>query len=210
MAEATPDGPSSARPEGDTALSAHMARNVQAVAEMHLQAERDLNAHQRAIEAFTARLGRPSSLYLIVGVVLFWILANTLGLLIGRRPPDPPPFFWLQGAIGLAALLTTTMVLITQNRLGKLSERRMHLDLQVNLLTEQKTAKLIELLEELRRDLPNVRDRRDSEAEIMQRSAEPLKVIAALEEQTVEAAREAIDADRVPEDSGGHEAGREA
>ena len=91
-----------------------------------------------------------------------------------------------------AALLMTTVVLITQNRQAKLSERHMHLDLQVNLLTEQKTAKLIELLEELRRDLPNVRDRRDAEAEVMQRAAEPLRVIAALEEQTVEAAREAI------------------
>src|SRR5271163_2420297 len=78
--------------------------------------------------------------------------------------------------VGLAALLTATMILTTQNRQAKLMEQRMHLDLQVNLLTEQKTAKLIELLEELRRDLPNVRNRHDSEAEIMQHAAEPLKV----------------------------------
>jgi uncharacterized membrane protein len=210
MAVTTREALPSPQPDRDIPLSEHMVRNVHAVAEMHLQAERDLNAHQRAIEALTARLGRPASLYLIVALVLAWILGNTLGLVLGRRAPDPPPFFWLQGAIGLAALLTTTMVLITQNRLGKLSERRMHLDLQVNLLTEQKTAKLIELIEELRRDLPNVRDRRDSEAEVMQRSAEPLKVIAALEEQTVEAAREAIDASRAAEDSERGEAKREA
>ena len=37
-----------------------------------------------------------------------------------------------------------------QNRLGKLEELRAHLDLQVNLLTEQKTTKLIDLMEELR------------------------------------------------------------
>jgi uncharacterized membrane protein len=107
--------------------------------------------------------------------------------------PDPPPFEWLQGVVGLAALLTATMILTTQNRQAKLMERRMHLDLQVNLLTEQKTAKLIELLEELRRDLPNVRNRHDSEAEIMQHAAEPMRVIAALEEQTAEALREALD-----------------
>src|SRR5271163_4723725 len=101
--------------------------------------------------------------------------------------------------VGLAALLTATMILTTQNRQAKLMEQRMHLDLQVNLLSEQKTAKLIELLEELRRDLPNVRDRHDSEAEVMQHAAEPMKVIAALEEQTTEALRDAVELAQAPE-----------
>jgi uncharacterized membrane protein len=179
-----------ARPEGERTAE-HVARNVQAITELHLQGERALGAHQRAIESGTARLGRPSWLYSILALVLLWALANALGPPLGWRAADPPPFFWLQGVIGLAALLTTTMVLITQNRQAKLIERRMHLDLQVNLLTEQKTAKLIELLEELRRDLPNVRNRRDSEAESMQRAAEPQQVITALEDQTLEAARDA-------------------
>jgi uncharacterized membrane protein len=181
-------------------LADPMARNVQVVADMHLQAERTLSAHQRAIESGTARLGQPATLYLILAVVVLWTVGNSLGLRLGARVPDPPPFDWLQGVIGLAALLTATMILTTQNRQAKLMERRMHLDLQVNLLTEQKTAKLIELLEELRRDLPNVRDRHDSEAEIMRHAAEPLKVIAALEEQTTEALREALEADDAPED----------
>jgi uncharacterized membrane protein len=178
------------------ALSEHVVRNVHAVTEMHLQAERSLDAHQRAVESGTARLGRPASLYLIVGVVLLWALGNALCPRLGLRGPDPPPFSWLQGMVGLLALLTSTMVLITQNRQTKLIERRTHLDLQINLLTEQKTAKLIELLEELRRDLPNVRNRRDTEAESMQRSAEPLKMMVALEEQqAVEAVREALGSD---------------
>jgi uncharacterized membrane protein len=184
------DKPSSSTNGAD--LPEHMVRNVQAIAEMHLQAERTVGAHQRAIESGTARLGRPASLYVIVAAVLVWGLVNTLGPRLGIRVLDPPPFPWLQGVVGLAALLTTAMVLITQNRQAKLIERRMHLDLQVNLLTEQKTAKLIELIEELRRDLPNVRDRRDAEAEIMQHAAEPLKAAAAIEERTVEV-REAID-----------------
>ena len=181
--DTTPPAPSSppSTPSRED-VSDHVTRNVQAVAEMHLQAERTLGAHQRAIESGTARLGRPGSLYVILAVVLLWALGNTLASGLGRSAPDPPPFYGLQGLIGLAGLLTTTMVLITQNRQAKLSERRMHLDLQVNLLTEQKTAKLIELLEELRRDLPNVRNRRDSEAEIMQHATEPMKVIAALED----------------------------
>jgi uncharacterized membrane protein len=95
---------------------------------------------------------------------------------------DPPPFQWLQGIVGLGALLTATVVLIKQNRLAKLAEQRAHLDLKVTLLTEQKTAKLIDLLEELRRDLPNVKDRHDPEAASLQQSMNPELVRAALDE----------------------------
>jgi uncharacterized membrane protein len=184
---------SNAAGNGAAAVPEHLVRNAHTIAEMHLQAERTVGAHQRAIESGTARLGRPASLYAILAVVLLWVLVNVLGPRLGLRAPDPPPFLWLQAVIGLSALLTATMVLITQNRQAKLSEQRMHLDLQVNLLTEQKTAKLIELLEELRRDLPNVRDRHDAEAEVMQHAAEPLEVVAAIEAQTLEAVREALD-----------------
>ena len=195
MTEA-PDPVPSASTSDPAEIPGYFARNVHAVTEMHLQGERVLGVHQRAIEWCTARLGRPSSIYVILAVVLLWTLGNTVAAQLDVVPPDPAPFFWLQGMIGLLALVATTMVLTTQIRQAKLLERRMHLDLQINLLTEQKAAKLIELLEELRRDLPNVRNRPDSEAESMQRAAEPLKLMAALEEhQTVEAVREALAAD---------------
>jgi uncharacterized membrane protein len=54
--------------------------------------------------------------------------------------------------------------------------------LKVTLLTEQKTAKLIDLLEELRRDMPNVRDRHDPEATLLQKAMSPERVLAALDE----------------------------
>ena len=88
----------------------------------------------------------------------------------------------MQGIIGLGALLTTTVVLSKQNRFTKLAEQREHLDLKVTLLTEQKVAKLIDLLEELRRDLPNVKDRHDPEAATLQQSMNPELVLAALGE----------------------------
>ncbi|MGB8299016.1 MAG: hypothetical protein WCG85_26595 [Polyangia bacterium] len=59
-------------------------------------------------------------------------------------------------------------------------EERSHLDLQVNLLAEHKVAKLIALVEELRRDLPMVRDRIDREADAMQEAVDPNAVIEVL------------------------------
>lgn len=158
-----------------------VVRNVEAVLGMRVRVEADVGAHQKAIERLTNALGRPRTLYVVVAFVVSWSIANLVALRVGVYVPDPPPFFWLQGMVGLAALLVATLVLITQNRHALLSDRRERFELQVNLLTEQKTAKVIELIEELRRDLPNVRNRRDREAEAMQCAAEPLLVDAALD-----------------------------
>ena len=112
----------------------------------------------------------------------FWILANVIGGPFGWRTFDPPPFPWLQGIVSLCALIITTVVLIKQNRIAKLEEQRAHLDLQVTLLTEQKTTKLITLLEELRHDLPMVKDRHDPEAAAFQQPTDPDQVLSALYE----------------------------
>src|SRR5689334_17947843 len=90
-------------------LSEHVLRNVQAITEIHLAAERTINAHQRAIESVTALLGRPATLYAIVASVIAWTAGNAICSPLGLRAPDPPPFPWLQGLISLSALLMSTM-----------------------------------------------------------------------------------------------------
>jgi uncharacterized membrane protein len=112
------------------------------------------------------------------------MLTNAVFRQFGMAEFDPAPFFWLQGIVGLGALLTATVVLTRQNRLAKLAEQRAHPDLKVTLLTEQKAAKLINMLEELRRDLPNVRNRHDPEAVALQQSMNPDLVLAALDERS--------------------------
>lgn len=52
----------------------------------------------------------------------------------------------------------------------------------MNLLSEQKIAKLIALLEELRRDLPEVKDRTAPEAEMLKQSTAPHLIVNRLEE----------------------------
>jgi uncharacterized membrane protein len=86
----------------------------------------------------------------------------------------------------------STMILITQNRQTTHAEQRAQLDLQVNLLAEQKVAKLVALLEELRRDMPSVRDRVDQVAEGMKEPVDPHAVLSALE-QTLETSRKGSD-----------------
>ena len=158
-----------------------MFQDVESVASIRARAEQRLDRHQRMMEVLTAALGRPRTVYVTLSVVVGWVAFNLLTpKLLGWQRIDPPPFFWLQGMVALSALLMTTLVLITANRQTRNAEERSHLDLQVNLLAEHKVAKLIALVEELRRDLPMVRNRIDREADAMQEAVDPDAMIEAL------------------------------
>ncbi|MEO5728715.1 MAG: DUF1003 domain-containing protein [Byssovorax sp.] len=179
-------------PRDDTDLAGHVHQNVKTIGELVSETERKITRHQRAVENFTHVIGRPRTLYAVIAGVLAWVLVNFIMPRLGLARLDEPPFFWLQGVVTLAALLTTIMVLTAQNRQLQLAAQRSHLDLQVNLLTEQKVAKVIALIEELRRDLPNVVNRQDQLAQRMQEPVNPATVVSALEETLSQAADAAI------------------
>ncbi len=178
-----------------TDLPDHVSQQVDTIAALNARAESRVSIHQRTVEMVTAFLGRPLFLNLTLAFIALWILANVFPQYFGVSRFDPPPFNWLQGLVTVGALLLTVVILITQNRQARLAERRAQLDLQVNLLAEQKIAKLIALVEELRRDLPSVRNRRDPEAEAMQEATDPHAVLDALEVKLEEATAlvEAVD-----------------
>jgi uncharacterized membrane protein len=159
-----------------------ISQNIEAVLDFYMREKQKISRSQRIVESISLFAGQPIFLGLILLFVACWMVANAILRQAGMHEFDPAPFLWLQGGVGLGALLTATVVLTKQNRLAKLAEQRAHLDLKVTLLTEQKTAKLIDLLEELRRDLPNVRDRHDPEAEALQQSMDADAVLAALDE----------------------------
>ena len=160
------------------AASEQIIRNVEAVSALYETHEQRLTPHQRGIDGLVEILGGPWFLYAILGFVGAWIVLN-----LGLRGAafDPAPFVAPQGLVSASALLMATLIVITQNRQGKLEDQRAHIDLQVNLLAEKKIAKLIALVEELRRDLPTVHNRYDAEATAMQTPADPTVVARVLE-----------------------------
>ena len=157
-------------------------QNIEAILAFYKREELKLSRPQRLLEIGSNFIGQPYFLGLILLFVAVWIFANQLISRLGWHQFDPSPFIALQGIISLCALITTTIVLIKQNRFAKLEERRAHLELQVNLLTEQKTTKLINLMEELRHDLPMVKNRYDPEAEALQQSTDADQVLSAIDE----------------------------
>lgn len=166
----------------DESESDQISQNIEAVLDFYTREDKKISHSQRILERISYFIGQPVFLGIILLVVALWVLTNVTLLQFDMEEFDPAPYFWLQGIIGLGALFNTTVVLSKQNRLAKLAEQREHLDLKVTLLTEQKVAKLIDLLEELRRDLPNVKNRHDPEAVALQKSMNPELVLAALDE----------------------------
>lgn len=157
-------------------------QNIKAVLAFYTREKEMISPSQRVLERVTSFIGKPAFLGFIVFFVGIWVVANDLLRWSGRPGFDREPFPWLQGLVSLGALLMATVVLSRQNRLARLADQREHLDLKVTLLIEQKTAKLIGLVEELRRDLPYVQDRHDPRALSLQEPMNPELVIAALDE----------------------------
>jgi uncharacterized membrane protein len=145
------------------------------------QAEAGLTNLHRPIEQIGALLARPQFIIGAIGIFIGWIAINLI-LKATRRPVwDQPPFYWLQGLITFLALVFTATVLIAQARQAQIAEQRSQLQLQFAVLNEQRSAKIIGLLEELRSDLPNVNDRIDEDAEVLKEPAKPEVILETLE-----------------------------
>jgi uncharacterized membrane protein len=173
-----------ARPQID--IPPHVAETVQAIALLHAEHHRKSTLAERVVDRATAWVGRPSFLLALVAAATMWGLFN-LGLLYkGVPPPDPPPFGWLELVLTGAALLIAIMILASQRRADRLANLREQMSLEATLLTEQKTRKIIELLEELRRDSPEIPNRKDIEADQMASKNDPHEVLAVIEEVTSE------------------------
>ena len=169
-------------------LPPHLEDTVREVARMHAEHHQQSSVIERAVDRATAMLGSAQFLGSLILFVLLWAGANAILPLTGGAAFDPPPYPWLAGFLGLMALSISTMILITQRRADRLASRREQMTLELSLLSEQKIAKIVELLEELRRDSPNVRDRIDEEAKAMATPSDTRAVhdaIAVADEETI-------------------------
>jgi uncharacterized membrane protein len=159
----------------------HAEQAIESIAELDRRAQAELSPHQRTIERFTRGVARPATVYLVLAAIVLWIGANLM--LASRHAAwDPPPFQLLQGLVSLSALLMTILILTTENRIAQMDQLRDRLELQINLLTERKVAKLIDMLDAIRRDLPSVPTHDDPEVDELRTHTNPHDVARALEE----------------------------
>src|SRR3954449_379429 len=110
--------------------------NIRAVARLQEQSSGRRSASERFADAVSRLVVREGMVAAHAVWFAVWTAINT-GHLRFMRPFDPYPFTLLTTIVSLEAIFLTLFVLASQNRMTQEADRRAHLDLQVNLLSEQ-------------------------------------------------------------------------
>ena len=121
-------------------------RNIALIAALEALETAKRSWAERVSDWVTRFGGSIAFVYVHVGWFGAWLLWNGST----RVPPalrfDPFPFQLLNLVVALEAIVLSTFILMSQNRQNQLSDRRNHLDLQINLLSEQENSKMLAML----------------------------------------------------------------
>jgi uncharacterized membrane protein len=152
-------------------------RNVELIRQLEESAKQERKRSDLVAEAIANFCG--SMTFVWVHVVWFgvWVLINVVP---GIPHLDPFPFTFLTLVVSLEAIFLSTFILISQNHDTKISERRNHLDLQINLLSEQENTKMIVMLRAIAAKV-GVEIAPDPHLQALSEETEPEKVIRQIE-----------------------------
>jgi uncharacterized membrane protein len=130
---------------------ASVAENVEKVIRVENETSRPRSRGEAVTDAVGGFVGTMSFVVAQLGLFAAWIVVNAgkFPQLAPFDPFDPFPYPLLSSITSLEAVLLTAFVLMKQNRMGMVADRRDHLDLQVNLLTEQRATQIIQMLDRL-------------------------------------------------------------
>jgi uncharacterized membrane protein len=148
----SPEAVTTERRRTEAVDSATLAENVDVIKTWERE---QLNTRTRAEQVsdwITSRVTSGPVVVLHLIVYGAWIAINA-GALPHVRPFDRYPFFLLTTVVSLEVIFLTLFVLASQNRLSRQAEKRAHLDLQINLLTEREMTAVLRLLRDIARHL---------------------------------------------------------
>ena len=151
----------------------HTKETVEQLAALYAEHDRSTTAVQRFADRSVRFIGRPGFVAAVLALVLAWMIGNYLARYFGWKGVEAFPFPDLALVATVAAFIAALLILTTQRHEDELAERRSQLTLEIALLSEKKVSKIIELLEELRRESPLLASRADPVAEAMAKSSDP-------------------------------------
>ncbi len=153
-------------------------RNIKILFEVRRQLQRKSGFAARFADAITAFCGSLTFITLHAVWFLAWMGWN-LGL-IGLTPFDPFPFGLLTMMVSLEAIFLSTFVLMSQNRMSSLADKRADLDLQVNLLAEYEITKILGIVDGIADHL-GLREGEDPELEELKVKISPERMLREME-----------------------------
>ena len=146
--ETSDQGSAAPRAPEDVTRTTPVEENVEAIKAWELET---LHSRSRIEQISDWVAGTAASGPVLLAHVLCfagWIVVNA-GWVPPVRPFDPFPFPFLTISVALEAIFLALFVLASQNRLTRQSERRSHLNLQIDLLTEREMTAVLRLLRDI-------------------------------------------------------------
>jgi uncharacterized membrane protein len=143
---------------GPPGLAQVVDRNIRALLFRRREDEGSRSRQERMADAITRFSGSMAFVYIHLIVYGLWIAINA-----GWFPLVPPfdqSFVVLAMIASVEAIFLSTFVLISQNRMAALADKRADLDLQISLLAEHEITRLITLVTQVaeRMGIPAAQD----------------------------------------------------
>jgi len=153
-------------------------RNIEVVRKLEEAANEERSTSDRVARMIARFCG--SMKFVWVHVICFagWIALN---LFPGVKHIDPFPFTFMTFVVSLEAIFLSTFILISQNQDTRISERRNHLDLQINLLSEQENTKMLMMLQAIAEKV-GAEIEHDEDMTVLAQDTELEKVVAQIEQ----------------------------
>ena len=122
-----------------------VAKNIEAILKLEEDDERRLPHLHRVSHKVGWFVGTTYFVIIQAAFVVLWLVWDVSA----SQPFDPFPFPLLSAVLAFEAVFLTSFVLIRQNTMDRQSERRNHLDLQINLLAEKEATSTLKTLHEI-------------------------------------------------------------
>lgn len=168
----------------DEAMASVVNRNIAALLEKRQEEERTKSLQEKLADAITAFTGSMTFVYIHIVFFGAWILINASLLPIFR--PFDPTLVILAMVASVEAIFLSTFVLISQNRMQAMADRRAELNLHIDLLAEHEVTRMITLLTEIGKRL-GVEESKNPELEELKKDVQPEKVLETIDKVEQEA-----------------------
>jgi uncharacterized membrane protein len=155
-------------------LKAVMHKNVQIIGQLEAEADAQRTPADRTADVISQFAGSMKFVLLHVAWFGMWIAFNSLPVIPSAWQIDPFPFTFLTFMVSLEAIFLSTFILISQNHEERLAQRRAHLDLQINLLSEQENSLMLRMLESIEQKL-KIHPQPDAQA--LQEATKPQAIV---------------------------------
>ena len=182
MAAATDQiDPDHTRASARRGLARVVDRNVRALLARRADEERAKVRSERIADRVTGFTGSMRFVYIHLALFGAWVLVN-LGIVPGL-PRFDPSFVILAMVASVEAIFLSTFVLISQNRMSELADKRADLDLQISLLSEHEISRMLSLVQQVAERM-GIDEALDPELDELARDVHPEMVLDNIEANT--------------------------